>query len=146
MIWDLDTDRPHVHGSWLLIWRQFLGCFSNANSTSILILLDLEMIFFQWNMMFNIRKLMFSWRDLLEEVEPSVKKVLGPWHLINQFAYDEVWKLNIEVCFDFFMIKLSKVEIKTAHRVFWTNKKVLISWKNQKKSWIFNIWDFSIFI
>ena len=67
---------PSVHGSWLFIWRQFLGCFSNANSTSILCLFDIEMNFFQWNMMFNVRKLMFSWKDLLAEVEPSVIKVI----------------------------------------------------------------------
>ena len=111
-----DTDRPYVHGSWLLIWRQFLGCFSNANSTSILCLFDLENIFFQWNMMFNVRKLMFSWKDLLAEVEPSVKKVNMSLVMTKLGS----WTLN--VCFDFsYMIKLSKVEIKkrfSGQRVF----------------------------
>ena len=46
--WDYQTQTgSSVHGSWLFIWRQFLGCFSNANSNSILCLFDLEMKFFQ---------------------------------------------------------------------------------------------------
>lgn len=44
-------------------------------------------------MMFNVRKLMFSWKDLLAEVEPSVKKVN------MSLVYDEAWKLNIECLF-----------------------------------------------
>ena len=37
--------------------------------------------------MFNVRKLMFSWKDLLAEVEPSVIKVRDHTYITSTFLW-----------------------------------------------------------
>ena len=55
----------------------------------------------------------------------------GPWYLISRLAFDEVWVLNIEYCWAFFisffqLVKTEKIGFVTLA------KKNLVSWKKYK--------------